>query len=186
MSTRIIIDAARAIAIINSRTALSRTHVGQQVLLTVQGAGTFQTAAQQEAKTPGQKAYFDKYIHNLKANSTEAMSRQENKAILAAAMKAEAAGNVEEAGDLFNEYLNNVQVSFNAIARAGVRKFEDGDMCTALVEEADTKSGNKAIVVNQVKYKAPTTVERVKFSITDLLGEEAPTPAVENAAVVTS
>jgi hypothetical protein len=184
MSTRINIDAARAIAIINSRTPLSRTHVGQQVLLTVQGAGTFQSATQQEAKTPGQKAYFDKYIHNLKANSTEAMSRPENKAIFAAAMKAEAAGNVDEASELFNEYLNNVQVSFNAIARPGVRKFEDGDMCTALVEEADTKSGNRAIVVNQVKYKAPTTVEKVKFSITDLLGEEAPV-AVDNAAVVT-
>ena len=186
MSTRTPIDAARTIAIINSRLPISRTHVGQQVMLSIQGAGTFQSAQQQEAKTPGQKAYFDKYIYNLKANSTEAMSRPENKAILKEGMVAEANGDTATADAKFNEYLNTIQVSFNAIAREGVRKFEDGDMVTAVVEEADTKTGHKAIVVNNVRYKAPAQVEKVKFSLTDLLGEEAPvaTPAVSNEAVI--
>ena len=167
-------DAKRTIGTINARQTLTRAHIGQQVMLTIQGAGTFQSASEQEARTPGQKQYFDKYIHNLKANSGEAMSRPTTKSILAEAMKAEAAGDVEKADELFRQYLNTVQVSFNVIAATGRRKFEDGDMVTAVIEEAETKDGNKAIVVNNVRYKAPATVDKVKFSLTDLLGEPAP------------
>lgn len=185
MTNRTPIDAARAIAIFNSRKPVSRIHVGETSTFNIQGAGTFQSAAQQEAKTPGQKAYFDKYIFNLKANSTEAATRPEVKAILKAAMVAEAAGNVGEASDLFNEWLNAVQISFNMISRPGVRKFEDGDMVTALIETAKTRDGHEAIVVNNVKYKAPMVIENKKFSITDLLGEEAPVAeAVSNVAVI--
>lgn len=175
---RNLIDAQRTIAIINSRLPISRTHVGSQVSLQVQGAGTFQSASEQEERTPGQKAYFDKYIHNLKANSTEAMSRKENKALLNSAMKAEAEGNVEEADKLFNQYLNAIQVSFNVIAQEGRRKFEDGDMVTAIIAEVETKAGHKALTVENVRYKAPVVIEKQKFSITDLLGEEAPEEAV--------
>lgn len=166
-------DAKRTIGTINARKTINRTLLGQQVVLTIQGAGTFQSATEQEARTPGQKQYFDKYIHNLKANSAEAMSRPETKAILAEAMKAEAAGDVEKADELFRQYLNTVQVSFNVIAATGRRKFEDGDMVTAVIEEAETKDGHKALVVNDVRYKAPVSVDKVKFDITDLLGEPA-------------
>lgn len=171
---RNLIDAQRTISIINSRLPISRTHVGSQVSLQVQGSGTFLSASEQESKTPGQKAYFDKYIHNLKANSTEAMSRKENRALLNSAMQAEAEGNVEEADNLFNQYLNAIQVSFNMIAQDGRRKFEDGDMVTAIIAEVDTKAGHKALAVENVRYKAPVVIEKQKFSITDLLGEEAP------------
>lgn len=171
-----IIDYKQAESFLNSRIPLSSSHVGQQVVLQIQGSGTFQSAAEQEAKTPGQKAYFDKYIHNLKANSLEAMSRPENRLILAAALKAETEGLVDEASALYNEYLNAVQISFNVIAGRG-RKFENGDQVKAIVGIADTKSGHKAIVVNDVRYMAPVLVEKIKYSLTDLLGDVAPAPA---------
>jgi cold shock CspA family protein len=189
MSTvnNITIDATRAMAIINSRLPISRQHINQQVVLQVQGSGTYQSATEQEARTPGRSQYFDQYIHNLKANSTEAMGRAENKAILKAAMEAEAAGNSGEASKLFNDYLNAIQVSFSVISRSGVRKLEDGDMVTCVVEEADTKAGHKALVVSNVRYKAPAAVEKVKFSITDLLGEvAAPAEALADTKVVTT
>lgn len=185
VNNNITIDATRAIAIINSRLPISRQHVNQQVVLQVQGSGTYQSAADQEARTPGRSQYFDQYIHNLKANSTEAMSRAENKATLKAAMEAEAVGNATEAGNLFNAYLNAIQVSFSVITRSGVRKLEDGDMVTCVVEEATTKSGHKALVVSNIRYKAPAAVEKMKFSITDLLGEvAAPVDAIADSKVI--
>lgn len=170
MSTRTPIDATRAVGILNSRTPVSMDHAGNQVSLFIQGKGTFQSAAQQEAATPGQKQYFDKYIYNLKANSTEAMSRPEVKAIFAEAMKAETAGDTEKADELFNEYLNGVQISFNVIANAGVRRFEDGNQVTAIVGTASTKAGHTAVVVSNVKYKAPLVIESRKFTIEELMG----------------
>jgi len=189
MSTtnNIVIDATRAVAIINSRLPINRTHINCQVQLQVQGNGTYQSAAEQAVRTPGRSQYFDQYIYNLKANSTEAMGRKENKELLKKAMEAEAAGNTDEAGKLFNDYLNAVQVSFSLITRPGVRKLEDGDMVTCVVEEVDTKAGHKALAVNNIRYKAPVAVEKMKFNITDLLGEvAAPSTAVTAENVVTA
>jgi hypothetical protein len=170
-STARILSQAIFMGILNSRQTLTPAHIGSQVLLFIQGSGTFQSATEQEAKTPGQAQYFDKYIYNLKANSQEAMSRKENRIILSEAIKAESAGDVAKASELFNQYLNAVQVSFNVIADRGHR-FENGDQVSAIVEETDTKAGYKAIVVNNVRYKKPTAVEKMKFDLTDLIAEE--------------
>lgn len=138
---------------------------------TIQGNGTFVSAAQQEIDNPGQKAYFDKYIYNLKANSLEAAHRKENRQLLAAAIVAEGKGETEKADELYNQWLNACQISFNQIADRG-RKLQDGDMVTAIIGLADTKAGHKAVVVNDVRYKAPVSVEKVKFDITDLFSDE--------------
>jgi hypothetical protein len=179
-----IISQAIAMAILNSRMTLTRAHVGQQVLLVIQGNGTFLSAAEQKAQNPDMTEAFDKYIYNTKANSQEAMARPENRKLLTEAVKAESAGDTTKASELYNQFLNAVQVSFNVIADRG-RKFENGDAITAFVAEADTKSGHKAIVINDVRYKAPTAVEKVKFDISDLLAEEAPEDQLEEGKVVT-
>lgn len=178
----------RAISIVNSRVSLTQAHIGKQVILLVQGAGTFQTAAQQAeldkaaGKAPA-KQYFDKYIHNLKANSSEAMTRKENRQLLADAVTAEMAGDAEKASELYNQYLNAIQVSFNLIAQPGRRKLESGDAVTAFIETSETKAGNRAIVVNNVAYKAPEMVEKVKFDITDLIAAPAKAPVSNDTAV---
>lgn len=188
VNSNIVIDATRAMAIINSRKNITREHIGEQLVRQVQGKGTYQSAAEQEARNPGRSQYFPQYIYNLKANSTEAMGRAENKAIIKAAMEAEAAGNTAEASKLFNDYLNAIQVSFTMIDRPGVRKLEDGNLVTLIVQEAETKAGHKALVATDVKYKAPLAEgAQTKFSITDLLGEvAAPAEALADAKVVTT
>jgi len=182
----LVLDSKRAIAILNSRKTLTPAHVGQQVLLTIQGNGTYQTVDQQKERdaAAGKAAanYFPKWIHNVKANSSEAISRAENKALFTEAMKAESLGNMDEASKLFNEWLNNTQVSFNSIDN-GRRKLQNGDAITAFVETAETKLGHMAITLNQVQYKAPEAVAAVKFDISDLMAPEAKTevPAAVSA-----
>lgn len=182
-----VLDSKRAIAILNSRKTLTPAHVGQQVLLTIQGNGTYQTAEQQQARDvtdnkPAAKGYFNKWIFNVKANSSEAISRAENKALFTAAMKAESLGNMDEASKLFNEWLNNTQVSFNSIDN-GRRKLSNGDAITAFVETAETKLGHMAITLNQVQYKAPEAVAAVKFDISDLMAPEVPAAVSAEEAV---
>ena len=181
------LDSKRAIAILNSRKTLTPAHVGQQVLLTIQGNGTYQTAEQQQARDvaagkPAAANYFPKWIHNVKANSSEAISRAENKALFTEAMKAESVGNMDEASKLFNEWLNNTQVSFNSIDN-GRRKLQNGDAITAFVETAETKLGHMAITLNQVQYKAPEAVAAVKFDISDLMTPEVPAAVSAEEAV---
>ena len=177
------IDATRCNSILNSRLPITKSIIGQQVILSVQGSPSFLSAKEQELKTPGQKQYFDKYIVNAKANSSEAMSRRENKMVLSAALNQEAAGNTDAAHGLFSDYLNHVQVSFNVIVRAGNHQFADGEMFTATVVEVDTKAGYRALSLDSVKYKAPVSIEKVKFSIVDLIGEEVFTQAEMDALV---
>lgn len=179
------IDAKQAIGIINSRIPIGRESVGQQIVAQVQGNATFVSALDQQVKNPGQAAYFDKNIYNLKANSKEAMGRAENKQLLKEGMVAESTGNVELATEKFNAYLNAIQVSFNQIAQPGRRVLQDGDMVTCVVGESDTKAGHKAITVDNIRYKAPVSIDKVKFSLLDLLGEDTTAPATTGAPVTT-
>jgi hypothetical protein len=178
-----ILDAKAAQAIINSRLTITSKYVGEQVKLQIQGNGTFQSAKEQEERTPNQKAYFDKYIHNLKANSAEAMSRKENRELLEAALKAESTGDMATASELYNKYLNAIQLSFNVIAQAGKRKFADGDMVVCKIGTADTLAGHRAFTVSDVRYVAPVEVEQVKFDITALIASPAPTAEEVTAPV---
>lgn len=188
---RLNLDAKTAMAILNGRKTITRADVGHQVMAVIQGSGTYLIAEEQRendlkaGKQPA-KQYFDKYIYNLKANSAEAISRKETKALFTAAVKAESAGDVEEANKLFNQWLNAVQVSFNVIADRA-RKLESGDAVTCFVGEADTASGHKALVVNDVRYKAPAELQKVVFDLTDLMAEEAPATGEEiKAGAVTA
>lgn len=145
------IDSKIFLGIFNSRKMLTMQLIGLQIMLTVQGNGTFVPAN----AAIGQM--FDKNIYNLRANSPLSIARPENKKLLADAVKAESEGNVDDAARLFNEYLNNVQVSFNVIADSG-RRFASGDAVTGVLAEVTTKAGQKQLVLNDVRYKAPTQV----------------------------
>lgn len=173
-----IIDQAAFLNILNSRKTLKTSHVGLQVILAIQGIGTFLPKGHKYAANGvDRENQFDRTIYNLKANSQLSMMRDENKQLLSAAMKADSAGNVEDSTKLFNEYLNNVQVSFSVI-EPSQRKFASGDMVTAIVAEAIAQGTEaKQLVVNDVRYKAPTSVEATKFDITDLIASEEGTEA---------
>lgn len=188
--TQLVLDTKRALAILNSRKRLGRANVGQQVMLAIQGNGTYQTADQQrqsdaEKGRPAAKEYFDKYIYNTKAFSLDAVMDIENKKLFAAAVKAESAGNVEEATKLFNQYLNNVQVSFNLIDNSTRAKLNDGDAITAYVELVKNRDDKEVVALRDVKYKAPTQLDSVKFDITDLIMDDAAPEAIAPASTVT-
>ena len=163
------LDSKAFLAILNSRKTVKPTHVGMQVLLAVQGNGQFlpkghkYTVAGEERENE-----FDRTIYNAKANSALSMARADFRTILADAFKAESAGDVDKASELFNAYLNSVQMSFSVI-EPSTRKFASGDAITAMIAMVDTKAGEQQIVLNDVRYKAPTTVEDTKFEISDLI-----------------
>lgn len=161
-------------AILNSRKTLKRDHIGQQVQLAIQGNGTFLPQGHKYTVAGSARVNeFDRTIYNLKANSSLSMQRAENKQLLSEALKAESAGDMEKATELFNDYLNAVQVSFSVIEPSS-RRFASGDMVTAIVAEAIGKDSDvPQLVVNDVRYKAPVTVEATKFDITELIAEEA-------------
>src|SRR5882762_5833458 len=95
-TNRRLIDNAGFFAILNKRKTLKLDHVGQQIILSVQGNGQF--LAKGFAYTGPKGAtenQFDRWIYNLQANSALSMQRAENKAILIEAMKAESAGDME-------------------------------------------------------------------------------------------
>lgn len=168
-----LIDFAGMLNILNSRLTLKPEHIGQQVLLSVMGKGQFLPAGFQYAGPMGAtENQFNRWIYNLKANSAYSLTRKENRELLKEALKLESAGDVAGATDLYNDYLNAVQISFSVIDRGtSPQKLAAGDMVTAIVAEVATKAGEKQIVVNDVRYKAPTQVVATKFAVTDLIGE---------------
>lgn len=166
------IDDKAFINILNSRKTLKISHVGLQVLLAIQGIGQFLAKGHKYTVGGEERTNeFDRTIYNVKANSQLSMMRAENKQLLSDAMKAQAEGRPDDATALFNQYLNAVQVSFSVIEPSS-RKFESGDMVTAVVAEVESKAGDKQIAVNDVRYKAPANVEATKFDITALIGTE--------------
>lgn len=172
MSKQNPIGAATAQSIHNSRIPVEAAHVGQQTTAMVTSA-SFQTAEQQEESNPGQAKYFDKYIVNLKASSQEAVARKENRLLFREGLRLEAEGKTAEADEVFNKWLNATQLSFNVIANSDRHVFAKGDIVKFTIGTAETKAGHKALIVESPAYQAPVVIERKKFDITDLIGEEA-------------
>lgn len=172
-TTRRVIDTKGFMAILNKRKTLKTTHIGAQVVLTVQGTGQFLPKGYKYAGPAGvTENQFDRTIYNLLANSQLSMLRPENAEILKNAIKAESAGDMDKATELFNEYLNSIQISFSVIEPSN-RKFNSGDQVTAVVAEATNAADQRQIVVNDVRYKAPVNVEATTFALADLLLKEA-------------
>lgn len=165
------LDSKAFLAILNSRKTIKVSHAGQQVLLSVQGEGQFLPKGHKYSVAGEERENeFDRTIYNLKANSAISMQSAENRELLKKAMQAESAAEVDDADELFNEYLNAIQVSFSVI-EPSPRKFASGDQVTAVIAEVETKAGNKQLVVNDVRYKAPTQVEATKFEVSDLMAD---------------
>lgn len=169
--------ARRTLAILKSRKTILMSDVGHKRIYSIQGNGTYVSAAEQakrdqEAGKEPAKAYFDRYIYNLKANSVEAVSRPATQSLFKQAIILEMKGEKEAADDLYNQFLNACQVSFNMIDNGRQRKFQNGDDVKVMVGTAETKAGLNAIVVSE-----PTVVEAafgtsMNFDITDFVDED--------------
>ena len=165
-STRLI-DSKSAIAILNRRTTVTPAHVGSSIKLQIQGTGQFLSKGHKYVVGGIESANaFDRTIYNLKASSSLLMAF--NKPLFTQAMKAESAGDTQAAHDLFNEYLNSVQLSFSVIEPSS-RKFNSGDDVKAHVQMVVGKSGNQSLQVDNVSYIAPIAIAATKFDVTDLI-----------------
>lgn len=174
-SNRRVIDTKAFMAILNKRITLKPDHIGQQVVLAVQGNGQFLPKGYQYPDPSGtgmSENLFDRWIYNLRANSSLLMALPANRQLLAEAIKAESAGDMETATDLFNEYLNAVQFSFSVIDNPGSTraKFTSGDQVKATVVEVTTARGERRIVVNDVTLKPAVVLTAATFSLSDLIG----------------
>lgn len=177
-TARRLIDTAGFFAILNKRITLKLSDEGTQTILSVQGTGQYLPKGfQYQGPGGATENQFDRWIYNLAANSSLSMQRPENKAILAEALKAESLGDMETATDLFNEFLNAIQISFSVIVNPGgnPRRFESGDRVKAVVAKVTNAAGVDQIVVNDVRYHAPTAIVATKFELSDLLDLTTPT-----------
>src|ERR1700743_459119 len=112
-----LMNKSSVVAIMNKRGKLDEKLVGKKVQFTIQGNGTTVDVKTKEGilvqsvVEPG--TVFQKVIFNLQANSSIASKNPANHALAAAGLKAELAGNFEEAHKHYTEFLNAMQVSFS-------------------------------------------------------------------------
>lgn len=164
------LDAERTIQIINSRITVKPTDVGSTLLFTIQGDPTFlQQGHKYSVAGEERENQFDRYIYNVRASSALAMTSAEGKKLFTDAMKAESDGDVQKAHELFNAYLNFVQLSFSVISNGRTQPMHRGDDVKARVIEAVSKAGNRSIQLEDVFYVAPKTAAKATFSVTDLI-----------------
>lgn len=162
-----VIDSKAAIAIINKRSTLKVSDAGQLMQFIVQGNGQFLPKGHKyTANGTDRENQFDRTIYNLRANSAIAMAA--NKSLFTDALKAESAAETSKAHDLFNEYLNKIQISFSVI-EPSTRKFTNGSVVRAIVETAINAANEQAIVVNDVSEVRATTAAKTTFSVEDLM-----------------
>lgn len=161
------IDSKSAIAIINKRTTVTPADAGSDLKLTVQGSGQFLAKGHKyQVAGEDRENMFDRTIYNLRASSALLMAF--HKPLFTAAMKAEGAGEMDKAHDLFNEYLNAIQLSFSVIEPSS-RRFHNGDSVKATVQLVVSLAGNQSVQVDNVSYIAPVVKAATKFDVTDLI-----------------
>lgn len=166
------IDSKTAIAIINKRSTLKVSDAGSLMQFIIQGTGQFLPKGHKyTANGMDRENGFDRTIYNLRANSAIAMSA--NKGLFTDALKAESAGETQKAHDLFNEYLNTIQVSFSVIENGlGTgRRFDNGDVVKALVGTAVNAAGETAIIVDNVSAVAVVAAAKTTFTVDDLMAD---------------
>lgn len=163
------IDAKAAIAILNKRTTLTPNHVGQLIRTFMQGNGVFMAkGTQYEANGVTNTSDFDRMIYNLRANSALIMATPEAKALFSEALKAESAGEASKAHDLFNEYLNLIQLSFSVILPSS-RTFSSGQLVDVVVGSVINKAGKHVLIAEQVTPVTAAVVAKTTFSVDDLM-----------------
>jgi hypothetical protein len=188
---------AKAVQVImKQRGLVQEAQAGKKkVLLTVQGNGVIvdvkdkEGAFVQSVTEPG--TVFRKMIFNVKANSDLAMRNPLNTAILKDAVLAERAGEAEKAHELYNSYLNKVQVSFSIPLPSKLEdKLSDGVEISARVEKITTDNGSLLTIdPKTISIVEPDALGKTTFDLDALLGtlaEEEPEAVSAEGAALTA
>lgn len=182
------IDRKALANIMNGRTLVPASKVGRTVTLTVQGNGNIVDVKNKEGQEVesyiGGGAIFQKKIFNCKANSEVAMQAAPNRELLKSALAEDKAGNADKAAELFGQYLNKVQLSFNIPLPSPIAdKIGDRDEISAKVTMITTDNGSiLTLDPKSIKVLEPEVLGNTKFSLPDedeTEEEEAPVNAEE-------
>jgi hypothetical protein len=185
MATRNL-DSKAVASIMNKRSLVTLTLVGKRVALLVQGNGNIIDVEDAEGNlVPSAidpEMPLQKKIFNLRANSQVAMQNPLNREILKAAIAAEKAGDVEEAHDRFNEYLNKVQFSAGILLPSTMADrvshgCEVVGTIQLFVNEKDATKRLLRFEDGTISVQAPEIAGKTTFSLEDALGLADEKPA---------
>jgi len=118
---------------------------GQRVILRLTGNGNIIDVIDGQGNhvVSNQGEMLQKKIFNTVCNSAVAVRNERNQEILRAGLKAEKAGNSEEAAKHYNDYLNKTQVSVSVLAgTSNFDKIQDGDQIKGRVQKITTAKGS--------------------------------------------
>lgn len=158
------------ISIMNKRTLVPATMEGKKVRLTVRGNGVLIDVKTKDGELVQsiieEGMVFQKVVFNTESNSGLAMSNPLNKALSAAAIAAERAGNVDEADKLFKDFLNGVQLSFSVPSTSSIlAKLTDRVDISAKVIKITTENGSLLTIdPTSISVLAPEELKAVSFS----------------------
>lgn len=169
-----LLDSKSVMQIINSRITLKPSDIGRTIKFIIQGNGTFVPKGHEyQANGVDRVVAFDRTIHNLRASSQLSMLR--NKQLAADAMTAETAGEVEKAHDLWNAYLNKIQISITTSNNSAA--FSNGARVQGDVALVTNATGDQQLVVQRPAIVAAENATPTIFQLDDVLGEVTPATA---------
>lgn len=174
MATQPINTLEAANRISKSRAEITSNDVGEFRVFTVRGNGNIIDVRTKEGdlvpSLDGSGVPLRKRIFNVKCNSRVAVTNAMNKELLMQAYQFEKAGNLEKSAELYNEFLQNIEVSFGVLSGTNLfNLIQDGDQIKAKVIEVVTEKGTlltldpKTIAIMKPQYAAPSTTDLTKF-----------------------
>lgn len=172
--------------IMNRRALVRTVQVGKKVILMVQGNGNVIDVKTKEGEAVGSivdGTPLQKQIFNTKANSELAMKNPRNMQLLRDAIKAEKAGELDKADELFSQYLNAVQFSFSVLLPSPIAsKLSANVEIAGQVQMVTTDNGSLITLdPSTISLQAPEELGKTTFSLDaidpdekDEEGEEIP------------
>lgn len=163
--------------IMRKRTLVPETLVGKKVILTIRGNGTTIDVKDKSGNfvqsVVEAGTVFQKVIFNTESNSGIAMASVRNKQILQEALAAEKLG-APEASDLFQDFLNAVQLSFSVPTTSSlIGKLGDRIDISARVIKVTTENGSLLTIdPATIAVKEPESLAPVDFDITSFMATD--------------
>ena len=179
-------------SIMNKRSTIPAEAENKRVKFLVQGNGNVIDVKDKEGEfvmstIPGfEGTVLQKKIFNLRANSGVAMASERNRQYLIDALKAEKSGDTAKADELFNQYLNSVQMSFGVLLPSAIAdKLASGVEIAATVVKVTTENGSLLTIdPSTISIVEPETYGTTAFNLEDFAAaaEAESKPAGKKAA----
>lgn len=142
---------------------------GKQVKAEIQGTPQFIAAGTEQSN--GRVNQFDRMIYNLMLTDGIKLAKRDTKKIFTDAVKAESAGDVEKAHELYNAWLNASQLTFSVIDNATTKRFAKGDVVKVFIGTAPSSINPSEVVLIAER---PSLVEaetraKVTYNVDDFI-----------------